>query len=288
MDKLPKWSSYALVVFRVVVGYVFLQPGMEKLWGFQGGRIDHNFGTLHGFAGLLEVPGAILLILGLFTRPTAFILSGEMCVAYFRSWAPRGFWPITNSGEMCVILSFAFLWLVAAGAGPWSLDHLIQSRLKSVSGLRATVASWEGYVRSILRVILAFTFSLHGYRLMFGLFATPAGRLTRQQRIGVAIDSLPHVVGLIIIIGGVLLFLGLFTRLTALILSIGPAIAYVTVAAPRGPWSINNGGQETILYLFLFLYFAAAGAGDWSLDSVLQRKRTVGAEFEPASAAATT
>lgn len=128
-------------------------------------------------------------------------------------------------------------------------------------------------MRAILRIILAFTFSLHGYRLLFGFFAL-TGRLTRQQRRGMAIDSLPHIAGLVIIVGGVLLFLGLFTRVTALILSIGPAVTYLTVAAPRGPWSITNGGQETILYLFAFLYFAAAGAGAWSLDYyLLQRRR---------------
>jgi len=130
MDESSKLTGWTLSIFRFIAGYVFIQPGLEKLWGFQGGRMDHNFATLHGFAGLLEFPGGILLMLGLFTRPTAFILSGEMCVAYFRSWAPRGFWPITNSGEICVILSFAFLWLAAAGAGPWSLDSLIQKRIE--------------------------------------------------------------------------------------------------------------------------------------------------------------
>ena len=275
------WSGYALSVFRFIAGYVFIQPGLEKLWGFQGGRMDHNFATLHGFAGLLEFPGGILLMLGLFTRPTAFILSGEMCVAYFHSWAPRGFWPITNNGELCVILSFAFLWLAAAGAGPWSLDHLMQGRMMQVSKLRAAASSCESYVRAILRVILAFTFSLHGYRVLFGFFATRIGR-TRAQRIGVAIDSLPHVAGLVIIVGGILLCVGLFTRVTALVLSLGPLVTYLTVAAPRSVWSISNGGQETILYLFLFLYFAAAGSGVWSIDSVLQKRKPMERELRPA------
>lgn len=286
MGEISKWTGYALSIFRLVVGYVFIQPGLEKLWGFQGGRIDHNFGTLHGFAGLLEFPGGILLMLGLFTRPTAFILSGEMCIAYFRSWAPRGFWPITNSGELCVILSFAFLWLAAAGAGPWSLDSLIQKRSTHVTRLRAAASSLETYARAILRIILAFTFSLHGYRLLFGFFAAPAGRLTRQQRIGVAIDSLPHIAGLIIIVGGVLLFLGLYTKITALVLSIGPLAAYLTVSLPRGPWSISNGGQETILYLFLFLYFAGAGAGAWSLDHLLSRRKLDATPLRPVGATA--
>jgi putative oxidoreductase len=130
MNGSTTWTSYTLSVTRIVLGFLFLQHGLEKLWGFAGGRIDHNFGSMHGFAGLLEFPGGLLLILGLFTRPMAFILSGEMAVAYFSSWAPRGFWPIANGGEFSTILAFAFLWLVAAGPGPWSLDYLIQKTFK--------------------------------------------------------------------------------------------------------------------------------------------------------------
>src|SRR6266853_264762 len=117
---------WLLSVVRVAVGLLFFQHGAEKIWGFAGGRIDLNFGTLHGIAGPIEVSGGGLLITGLFTRTTAFILCGEMAVAYFSRWAPRGFWPITNGGEEAVIFCFLFLWLVSAGAGPWSLDYLIQ------------------------------------------------------------------------------------------------------------------------------------------------------------------
>jgi putative oxidoreductase len=133
MNGSSKWAPYLLSVARFVLGALFIQHGLEKLWGFAGGRIDHDFTSIHGFAGLLEFPGGLLLMLGLFTRPTAFILSGEMAVAYFRSWAPRGFWPITNGGEFSTILAFAFLWLVVAGPGPWSLDALIQKTFKRTS-----------------------------------------------------------------------------------------------------------------------------------------------------------
>jgi putative oxidoreductase len=133
MSPSPKWTPYLLSVVRFVLGFMFIQHGLEKLWGFAGGRIDHNFASMHGFAGLLEFPGGLLLMLGLFTRPVAFILSGEMAIAYFHSWAPRGIWPITNGGEFSTILAFAFLWLVAAGPGPWSLDYLIQRTFKRAS-----------------------------------------------------------------------------------------------------------------------------------------------------------
>jgi putative oxidoreductase len=125
---------YLLSILRIALGFLFIQHGTEKLWGFPNGRVDHNFFTaLHGFAGLLEFPGGLLLILGLFTRPLAFILCGEMAVAYFHSWAPRGFWPISNGGEGAVIYCFTYLWLVTAGAGPWSLDYLLQRRPKKVA-----------------------------------------------------------------------------------------------------------------------------------------------------------
>ena len=121
----PKWTPYLLSLLRMAIGLLFFQHGAEKLWGFAGGRIDHRFGTLHGFAGPLEIAGGTLIFLGLFTRTTAFFLCGEMAVAYFRSWAPRGFWPINNGGEEAVIFCFLYLWLITAGPGPWSLDHAI-------------------------------------------------------------------------------------------------------------------------------------------------------------------
>jgi putative oxidoreductase len=122
----PLWTPWLLSIVRIAVGLLFFQHGAEKIWGFAGGRMDHNYWTMHGFAGPLEVGGGLLLILGLFSRSTAFILCGEMAVVYFTRWAPRGFWPITNGGEEAVIFCFLFLWLMAAGPGPWSIDSLIE------------------------------------------------------------------------------------------------------------------------------------------------------------------
>jgi len=152
--------------------------------------------------------------------------------------------------------------------------------------MRDTLASWEGYLRSILRIILAFTFSLHGYRLALGAFVVARGG--RRNAPPMAIDTLPHLLGYLGIVGGVLLALGLFTRITSAILCIELAVAYLASSALRAPWPIRNGGEETIAYLFLFLYFAAAGAGAWSLDSMLQKRRHVGPDFTAASAAART
>jgi putative oxidoreductase len=84
--------------------------------------------SLPGIAGFLELVGGVLLVLGLFTRPTAFILSGMTAVAYFIAHAPRGFYPILNGGELAALYCFAFLYLAAAGAGPWSLDAALRKK----------------------------------------------------------------------------------------------------------------------------------------------------------------
>ena len=265
-------ASRLLAVVRIAVGLLFLQHGAEKLWGFANGRVDHNFGTLHGFAGPLEVAGGVLLALGMFTRSTAFVLCGEMAVAYFSRWAPRGFWPITNGGEEAVIFCFAFLWLVTAGSGPWSVDSaLVGAGGEDGNQLRQTIASWEGYGRSILRVILAFTFSLHGFRHLFGVFAVTGGR----GGVPMALDVLPAIFGALEIAGGLCLLLGLFTRSAALILCAELAAAYFYAALPRGPWPIRNGGNETLLYFLVFAYFAAAGGGSWSVDHLFSKRRNL-------------
>ncbi len=129
--------------------------------------------------------------------------------------------------------------------------------------MRDAIASWETYSRSVLRFILAFTFSLHGFRHLFGVFAVSGGR---RAAIPMALDSLPSLMGGLEIIGGLLLFLGLFTRPAAIVLAVELLAAYLYSAMPRGVWPIRNGGNETLIYLLVFLYFAAAGAGIWSLD----------------------
>ena len=120
-----KWTPYLLSLMRCMIGYMYIQHGTEKLWGYPAGRIDHNFLTLHGFAGLLELPGAILMMLGLFVRPVSFILSGQMAVAYWARWAPRGFWRSLIVGEASIYFCFAYLLMSAIGGGPWSLDQVL-------------------------------------------------------------------------------------------------------------------------------------------------------------------
>jgi putative oxidoreductase len=135
--------------------------------------------------------------------------------------------------------------------------------------MRRAISSWEPYTRGLLRMILALTFSLHGYRHLFGLFPASGGR---RAAIPMALDGLPGVFGSLEIAGGLLLFVGLFTRPTAVILCIELLAAYVYSAAPRGLWPIRNGGNEVLLYLLAFLYFASAGGGAWTLDGLLRKR----------------
>ena len=115
-------------LLRIVAGLLFAQHGAQKLFGWFGGDQVANVASMMGIAGVLEFFGGILIILGLFTRPVAFLLSGEMAAAYFMAHFPRGFWPISNGGEAAVLYCFIFLYFAATGAGRLSLDHAMSHR----------------------------------------------------------------------------------------------------------------------------------------------------------------
>ena len=123
------WTPGALAALRLVAGYLYLQHGTAKLFHVPHLPMFDNLRvwSRDGFAGVLEVFGSLLIILGLFTRPVALILSGEMAVAYFTVHARRGhfFMPALNEGEVAVLYCFIFLFLAAAGGGLWSIDALI-------------------------------------------------------------------------------------------------------------------------------------------------------------------
>ncbi|HEX7130711.1 MAG TPA: DoxX family protein [Rhodanobacteraceae bacterium] len=122
-----RWSPFFLSLLRAVAGFLFMQHGMEKLFGFPGGGNTVHLLSLMGLAGVLECFGGGLVLLGLFTRPIAFILSGEMAFAYFMAHFPANHvWPILNHGNEAVLFCFVFLYLSAAGGGPVSLDRAIR------------------------------------------------------------------------------------------------------------------------------------------------------------------
>src|SRR3954468_758972 len=122
------WTPRALALLRIVTAYLFLMHGTAKLLGMPHvASFDKlQLFSLIGLAGVLALVGGALLLIGLFTRPVAFLLSGEMAFAYFMGHAPQGFWPIVNQGEAAVFYCFVFLYFSAAGAGPWSLDRAMR------------------------------------------------------------------------------------------------------------------------------------------------------------------
>lgn len=141
---LAHWSPRVLSILRIVVAFLFIQYGTQKLFGYppppqpppqaaqqaaqQQQPARQGLPTYVLVAGALETFGGLLILLGLFTRPIAFILSGEMAVAYFYQHAPGSFWPLVNRGIPAVLFCFIFLYMVFAGGGRWSLDYLVRRK----------------------------------------------------------------------------------------------------------------------------------------------------------------
>lgn len=113
---------YALL--RIAAGFLFFQHGLPKLFGGFGRSAPAELMSQMGLAGIIEVVGGAMIALGLFTSPVAFLASGQMAVAYFQAHAPRGFWPITNGGELAALFCFVFLYFAAMGSGKWSIDAI--------------------------------------------------------------------------------------------------------------------------------------------------------------------
>jgi len=119
-----RWSPSLLSILRIIAGLLFLGHGLVKLFGFPPGAAPGKvpLESLFGAAGMLELFGGVLVMIGLFTRPVAFLLAGQMAVAYFMVHAPKSLYPVLNGGEPAILFCFIFLYLAAAGAGPWSVD----------------------------------------------------------------------------------------------------------------------------------------------------------------------
>jgi putative oxidoreductase len=124
--RLNEWEPRLRSVLRIVTGLLFMEHGAQKLFGWMSTNPPMPSMTEMWFVGILEFFGGLLFAVGLFTRVVAFLLSGLMAAAYFRVHAPMGFWPIANRGELAALYCFVFLYFVAAGAGPWSLDRLLR------------------------------------------------------------------------------------------------------------------------------------------------------------------
>lgn len=123
------WSPRVLSVLRIVTALLFIQHGTAKLFHVPHLAMFDNLQmmSLLGIAGVLEAGGGLLLLVGLFSRPVAFVLSGSMAVAYFMAHCPRSWLPILNGGDLAVLYCFVFLYLWVAGPGPWSIDARVRS-----------------------------------------------------------------------------------------------------------------------------------------------------------------
>ena len=121
-----QWSPRMLAVLRIMVALLFLQSGLSKYFGWPApAPANFTFFSLSpGLAGLIEIVGSLLLLVGLYAREAAFIMSGEMAVAYFMVRAPRSFFPLVNNGRLDVLHCFVFLYLVFSGPGSWSIDEM--------------------------------------------------------------------------------------------------------------------------------------------------------------------
>ena len=125
------WSARMLSVFRILVGLTFITSGTVKLFHYPPSPVPIppiELMSQMGIGAIMEIVGGALIIIGLFTRPVSFILSGEMAVAYFQFHFPMGFFPVTNNGIPAVLFSFIFLYLMFAGGGPWSIDAMLARR----------------------------------------------------------------------------------------------------------------------------------------------------------------
>ena len=124
------WAPQLLSLLRIIAAFLFMQVGTAKLFAFPAAVMPGGgtapAGSLPWVAGVLETFGGALLLVGLFTRPVAFILSGEMAFAYFIGHAPRGLWPVLNEGSGAILFCFIYLYLSAAGPGPWSVDAALR------------------------------------------------------------------------------------------------------------------------------------------------------------------
>jgi putative oxidoreductase len=252
-----KWTPYLRSAARIVFGFLLLRHGMEQVFGYPEAS-DAARLSLRGMLEALTFPSAVVIMLGLFTRPVGFVLS----ILYLAYWCSdpltatitRGqpIFGASSPTDPLLLSAFLLLYLSAAGPGPWSLDHLRNPKDAS------TPSRWTPHLLGALRIVAGVLFMPHGLEKMFG---------TRT------LDPLRQIASVLETIGGPVLAVGLFTRVATFVLSGEMAVAYFVAWAPLGFWqSFRTAGQEaSILNAFLFLLISAAGPGLWSLDGARKR-----------------
>lgn len=123
LERMSAYQPYALAALRVITALLFIEHGTMKLFAFPAAQMEGPLPPLMLVAALLEVVGGLMVLIGLFTRPVAFILSGQMAVAYFMAHGPKAFWPALNGGDAAILFCFIFLFIFFAGAGALSIDQ---------------------------------------------------------------------------------------------------------------------------------------------------------------------
>lgn len=132
-ETLDRWRPYFLSIMRIVAGLLLIPHGTMKFFGWPTGEGGAALFSMMGLAAAIEIVGGILLVIGLFTRTTAFIVSGFLAAAYFMAHAPQNFQPILNGGELAVLWCFVAFYIFIAGAGPWSVDAMLERQPKRVN-----------------------------------------------------------------------------------------------------------------------------------------------------------
>jgi putative oxidoreductase len=270
-DSIPaKWTPYILSITRIIFGFLIVRHGMEQWFGYPEAS-EYPISSFSGIVELVEFPAGLLLMLGVFTRPVALLVSVMVGISYFTGPALRGPWPVRNGGDPVIVVAFFFLFVSAYGAGLWSLDRLWKRTTTNAS-------KWTPYALSLLQIAAGVVFFQHGIEKLFGF----AG-----SRVEPDLMTIRGIGGILETIGGPLITMGLFTRVTAFILSGEMAVAYFRSWAPRGFWpSFSGPGMEaSILFCYLYLFFFASGAGPWSLDALIndiRAKRRASARPETA------
>ena len=270
---LERSSPQILSLLRIIVAYLFMAHGTQKVFGYptpRGGFDGFELFSWVGQSGILETFGGLTVFLGIFTVPIAFILSCEMALVYILNHASESFWPGFNGGDLWFFYCFAFLYLATAGGGAWSLDAVLRDKAKPTGFL----TPWEPQILSVFRIATLFVWLPHGTEDMIG-WPWPAGEEPFE---GPNLSSLTGYAHLFETILGPFLFLGLFTRPLAFFFSGQMAFAYFLSHQPRTFWPILNLGEDAIYFCFSFLLLSALGGGPWALDRLRKRSKAAAEE----------